>query len=261
MFVLKLCLMISFVSSTQASVYNDRAWKTFFAAMEENTEPAAKGRALLNLLKETDGQNGPQDYQGTVNYKTPSFRISSSHIKRAFATLVPMEVDGKILNWGSGGRLLKPHAADPLTMKFLTGLFTDIQQYFPGINLTLVDLFHGHLMYDNISDDYLIIFHAKEYPKDLFSFHVTKARALDPLIPLFETTSKHFARRNLIWSLNAQRIWQLDTLSNTYFKEFTKSSDESTLGNTLWEDQFGMPIFDINLITYPGLVRPVTFLY
>lgn len=83
---------------------------------------------------------------------------------------------------------------------FFKDLFLTIHRQSPHkVDLSPKDLFHGHIFV--FEDNLGILFHAKEYPNDLFPEHNAD----------FSTQHQNYHYRNILWLLKPNRIWALDT--------------------------------------------------
>lgn len=88
-----------------------------------------------------------------------------------------------------------------------------------NVDLTKYDLFHGHLFAlhnaDNTVSDIGILFHAKEYPRDL-KLGNPDAEKNSP----FTTSSPGYGYRNFIWLASTKTIYNLDSYSHEIFPAF-----------------------------------------
>lgn len=132
---------------------------------------------------------------------------------------------------------------------FIQHLFECIAQNFDHIKLTKTDLFHGHVI--TTENDIIIIFHAKEYPDDLYWWHSQKSG--------YTTQSPEYHERNFLWSCNANIIWLLKAepgnpdyqtfLELIIPKSFVHSEDITMAlrAYTVQQEQFGEPLYNIYL--------------
>jgi hypothetical protein len=186
-----------------------------------------------------------------LEIKLPIPKENTQQLKRSLQRLYDdqelgydLVLDQTLLNWGSGGRLGKPKILAPDIMTSLETIFNVIVNRFPDIELSLLDLFHGHILREPMSDNILIVFHSKEYPSDLTPYKIPLAQKLDPGIKTFRSNQLGFAKRNLIASLNERTIWRLDTTR----LDFAHLRGSHTASNTLDETLLGEPICDINYL-------------
>jgi hypothetical protein len=162
----------------------------------------------------------------------------------------PLIVDPFLLNWSSGGRLRTPRTfKEDAWNSWLIGIFQDLTHSFPDIRLNLLDLFHGHIVWNAEFQEAFIIFHSKEYPSDLDPFHTQRALEFEPSLETFESSDQNFARRNLIWSFHRGVIWRLNTGKQSPLSEIIAGAEGSLekIANTLPEGCFGEPIADLNI--------------
>jgi hypothetical protein len=127
-------------------------------------------------------------------------------------------------------------------------LFHLIEKKFKDITLDRINLFHAHLV--QAENDFILIFHAFEYPVDLEPQKFIIARRQNPKLIPFITNSKKYKRRNLIWSLKKNRIWRIDTSAEFNFLVKSSAFDlypkEVLRANSLQEDLFGKRVADLN---------------
>ncbi len=161
----------------------------------------------------------------------------------------PIDLNPKILSWASTGQNPKIFT-NKTHNDFFQDIFHLIEKSFPDIGLNRINLFHAHLI--QTQGDFLLIFHAFEYPVDLEPSKFEMVRKLNPEIIPFTTQSEGYARRNLIWSLRKNKIWRFDTSSKSKFNFLIRSPayelypKEVLLGNALQENLFGKNIADLN---------------
>lgn len=130
---------------------------------------------------------------------------------------------------------------------FIQHLFECIAQSFNHIKLSETDLFHGHLI--KTENDLIIIFHAKEYPDDLYWWNKEKSG--------YTTKSPEYYERNFLWSRNKNTIWLLkakpgDKDYGLFLKliipeNFIESEDieMAIRAYTVQQDYFGKKVYDI----------------
>ena len=200
---------------------------------------------FLDMLRNTDG--GAEKVDTLLGPPLPTDLFSD--LKNLKKSTKPFDLNPKILSWASSGQ-------DPRIFKsqinndFFQKIFGRIEKSFPDITLNRINLFHAHLI--QTPDDFLLIFHAFEYPMDLEPHKFEMARKLNPQITPFTTKTNGYDRRNLIWSLIKNKIWRLDTSSRSKFNFLIRSPafevypKEVLLGNSLQENLFGKNIADIN---------------
>lgn len=204
---------------------------------------AQEAHHFLDMLRKTDGLG--VDVDSVLGPTLPTELYSNlSNLKKHTRDV---EIKPELLSWSSSGqpKIFK----DEKINDFFKELFHVIEKSFPDINLDRSNLFHAHLI--KASDDYLLIFHAFEYPKDLEPFKFEMAKKTNPQILPFTTKSKSYARRNLIWSLMKNKIWRFDTSLKSKFNFLIRSPAyelyprEVLLGNALQENLFGKSIADL----------------
>ncbi len=103
----------------------------------------------------------------------------------------------RILNWGSNGRAGHPwQFENPRCNQFYFNLHARIARSHADIRLSPHDLFHAHLVsYGALGDRLLMVFHAKEYPRDLETiknYYQSKKEK-------FSTNSPSYQARNFIY--------------------------------------------------------------
>jgi len=125
-----------------------------------------------------------------------------------------------ILNWGSGSPKARFFKNQEVT-DFFSNLFykiIDISKHNQlSISLNTTDLFHGHLVYLNHKrGDLIIVFHAQEYPHEL---PFTRSKSIEAVVTYksilkgkkFGYKTVSFKRRNFIWSLKENKLFNLNT--------------------------------------------------
>ena len=125
-----------------------------------------------------------------------------------------------ILNWGSGSPNARVFKDEEVSV-FFSNLFYKIVEMGKKNNLSIsintTDLFHGHLVYLNQrNDDLIIVFHAQEYPHEL---PFTRRKSIEAVVThkiilkgkKFGYKTLSFRRRNFIWSLKENTLFNLDT--------------------------------------------------
>jgi hypothetical protein len=200
---------------------------------------------FLDMLRNTDGVEEKVDT--LLGPPLPADLFSD--LKNLKKSTKYFNLNPKILSWASSGqnpRIFK----NKVNNDFFQNIFQLIEKSFTDIKLDRVNLFHAHLV--QMADDFLLIFHAFEYPIDLEPYKFEMARKLNPQITSFTTNSKGYDRRNLIWSFTKNKIWRFDTSSKSKFNFLVRSPayalypKEVLLGNALQENLFGKNIADIN---------------
>ena len=131
-----------------------------------------------------------------------------------------------ILNWGSGSPNARVFKNQEITV-FFSNLFYKIIEMGKknqlSISINTTDLFHGHLVYLNQKrGDLIIVFHAQEYPHEL---PFTRQKSIEALVTnklilkgkKFGHKTISFRRRNFIWSLKENKLFNLNTDYNGPF--------------------------------------------
>lgn len=245
-------------TSTDAYLCND-----FKNYINSNLPAEQKAQRLMRILRYDNGDSCSIDISNKIDHiKGPVLPYSKNHIfnilsskKLLLSKSDKITNESKFIkNWSSGGSNHRSFSDAKLNL-FFKEIFFRISNRFENISLSLLDLFHGHIIIDSSSvsyDDILIIFHAKEYPKDLESYKVNFALEKYPYCKTFTTSSKGYESRNLIWSLRKNIIWRLDTSKASVFSELVKSpvydfAPELVLkANALQENFFGETLLNIN---------------
>lgn len=200
---------------------------------------------FLDMLRNTDGVEEKVD--SLLGPPIPKGLFSD--LKNLKKSTQSTDLNPKILSWASSGqnpRIFK----NQVNNDFFQNIFHRIEKSFPEITLNRINLFHAHLI--QTPDDFLLVFHAFEYPRDLEPYKFEVAKKLNPQTTSFTTKSKGYDRRNLIWSLLKNKIWRFDTSSKSKFNFLIRSAayelypKEVLLGNALQENLFGINIADIN---------------
>jgi hypothetical protein len=200
---------------------------------------------FLDMLRNTDGVEEKVDT--LLGPPLPKNLILD--LKNLKKSTKQLDLNPNILSWASSvqnPRIFK----NRVNNDFFQNIFHQIEKSFPDIKLDRVNLFHAHLM--QTPNDYLLVFHAFEYPMDLEPYKFELARKLNPQITPFTTNSKGYDRRNLIWSFTKNKIWRFDTSLKSKFNFLIRSPayalypKEVLLGNALQENLFGKNIADIN---------------
>lgn len=142
----------------------------------------------------------------------------------------PIVVDKAILNYASGvndqntvWKFSDTRLNDDIADLFKTISLNEKLLGFP-VSLTQYDLFHGHIFavyaVKNTISDIGILFHAKEFPRDL---HLGNPDA-EKNSP-FTTLSHGYDYRNFIWLASTSLIYDLDSKSNAIFPAYFIPSD------------------------------------
>ena len=145
--------------------------------------------------------------------------IKKSLIKK-ITTNPSIQIPKLILNWGSGSPKARVFKNQEVT-NFFSNLFYEVIQMGKknqlSISLNTTDLFHGHLVYiGKKRGDLIIVFHAQESPHDLtFPPHKSRQAVVTHKLILkgkkFGHNTISFKRRNFIWSLKENKLFNLDT--------------------------------------------------
>ena len=217
-------LLVAFLIQEPKAQAISSAWSPYIENMPAHTRPAdLQDRDLQQIFQSTEA---------------------------LLAHTRPRKVETFLQNWSSGGRLQTPRAfTNEAWNTWMARTFQDLTQTFPEIRLDLLDLFHGHLVWNEEREEALIVLHSKEYPNDLDPFHVTRALEFEPELESFRSTDQSFRRRNLIWSLKHNMMWRLDTGEHSPFYPLIDGEPGSLekQANTLPETLFGRPVADINV--------------
>lgn len=119
-------------------------------------------------------------------------------------TWAPASLPVATVNWGSGGNQVAMVQNE--TAAFLTLLFDHIESAGLSIEVSRQDLFHGHVFAlppkHAGSGELGILFHAKEYPEDLY-----EPKGVDSG---FTCDSPGYADRNLLYLASTNRIYVID---------------------------------------------------
>jgi len=141
--------------------------------------------------------------------------------------------------------------------KFIYGLFDLVAA--DGHALNDQDLFHAHMVDVDVGGaatgkpqlrDVALVFHAKEYPTDLFP----RAGIRDVrgnLSPTFDSRHPRFADRNYIWLLSQNRLWCIsgNPAVHSDFKELLFPADEAPdRTNFLYDDRIAGRAFKQDLL-------------
>ena len=111
------------------------------------------------------------------------------------------------------------------------------------------NLFHGHIFYNPELDDVLIIFHAFEYPEDIFENCAVKALEIEPATPTFKSTHEAFRWRNAIYSAKQNAVFIINAQTwGSGHKALFPFSDF-----TLDESLCGVHICDVNYFPQEGV--------
>lgn len=200
---------------------------------------------FIDMLRNTDGAGEKVD---TILGPPLPKELFSALLNLKKSTR-PIDINPKILSWASSDQNPKIFK-NIIYNDYFQNIFHLIEKSFPDIVLNRINLFHAHLI--QTPDDFLLIFHALEYPVDLEPSKFEMAKGINPQITPFTTKSKGYDRRNLIWSLMKNKIWRFDTSSKSKFNFLIRSSayeiypQEVLLGNALQENLFGKNIADLN---------------
>jgi len=133
---------------------------------------------------------------------------------------ISLEIPNLLLNWGSGSQKARVFKNQKMTTFFSNLFYTIIQmakEHQLSISLNTTDLFHGHIiLLGKEKPNLIIIFHAQEYPYNLPFTHHKSKKAVSTHKELlkgkrlsYQTPS--FKRRNFIWSLKENRLFNINT--------------------------------------------------
>lgn len=117
----------------------------------------------------------------------------------------------RILNWGSQGRGdgVPWHFTEQACNDYYIDIFNKIVQTKPAIKLSTHDLFHAHIVsYGDKGGYQALVFHAKEYPRDL---EVAK-NYYQPNRDKFSTLDPSYRDRNFVLFSQATEFAQQNTL-------------------------------------------------
>jgi hypothetical protein len=101
---------------------------------------------------------------------------------------------------------------------FFAQLYDTIAKHQPGTEVSMLDLFHGHVVPSEDHRDLIVLFHAKEWPSELTENQWTgadrtetwKSEGLLQTIPKrFSTAGAEMDVRNFLWTLSMNEIWVL----------------------------------------------------
>ena len=226
---------------------------------DKDSTPSDKAFFFMQLLRETDGLNSGEEITTIKGPPLPSgFTLDQlierfSSQKNLIKLTRPQKIKRNLVSWASGAKSPRVFKDEKLTTLF-ANLFLKIEQSFSDINLNRLNLFHAHLVGDDRvwGGDIFLIFHAFEYPIDLELKKNRIAVNRDISLATFRTGTRSFDRRNLIWSLRANKIWRVDTSKGSIFNHLIRSPaydiypTEVSRANTAQESYFGKVVGDIN---------------
>ncbi len=171
-------------------------------------------------------------------------------------------IDAHILkrvgNWGSNGLGGKPwRFADDACNEFFVALHTRIAAHVPGMRLTPHDLFHGHMLsYGPTGRDHLaIVFHGKEYPRDL---EIIKNK-YQISAESFASTDEIFYHRNFLYLSHrdgvGNEIFLIEEsgICIDYFSQFSVNSLSEAVMELVLEN--GKLLGDVNVFLPQALRR------
>jgi hypothetical protein len=214
-------------------------WLSLFCCYADNQEQSLKAKDFLEKLKKTDwapsisGPNLPEDLYLTLSKLERSTQVTT--------------INPEVAAWSSSGQKPRIFKDEKINIYFKE-LFYLIEKKFNDITLDRINLFHAHLVLTE--NDFILIFHAFEYPVDLEPQKFIMARRQNPGLKPFTTNLENFKRRNLIWSLSKNKIWRIDTSSKFNFlvksSAFALYPKEVLRANSLQENLFGKRIADFN---------------
>jgi len=204
---------------------------------------AQEANQFLDMLRKTDGIGNSVETVLGPNLPANLF----SELLHPQKNTEIVDIRPELLSWASIGT--KPRVfKNELINDFFKKLFHLIEKSYPDITLNRVNLFHAHLV--KSPDDFILVFHAFEYPIDLEPQKFALAKKLNPKITPFTSKSENFNRRNLIWSLKKNKIWRFDSSSKFNFlvrsPAFEFYPEEVLRANALQENLFGRNIGDLN---------------
>jgi len=219
-----------------------------------------RGRLDKNLFSSFVKIKKPVPYQLKNLIKEPI--IKKSLIK--MTTNRSSQIPELILNWGSGSPKARTFKNQEVT-NFFSNLFYEIiqmgkkNQLFISLNTT--DLFHGHLVFiGKKRGDLIIVFHAQEYPHDLpFTSHNSRQAVVTHKLILkgkkFGHNTISFKKRNFIWSLKENKIFNLDTdrkgpffplIFPTGWVKDQELKELALLGNSVQDNLLGSNLGSLN---------------
>ena len=181
----------------------------------------------------------------------------------------------EIISWGSS----RPVAFffKNNVESYLTHLFYKILHYSEekGLSITLntTDLFHAHLVF--FEKDLLLVFHAQEYPFDLndtsFKAMIATKHKKDLLKgKKFSYKTPSFKKRNFIWSLKKNALFNVDTSGafqdlifpkgwknnfNRVYPQGPTFHQLAIMGNTVQDNLLGETLGSLNF--FPKLGVPL----
>lgn len=228
-----------------------------YLQISKASDVSQERKAMLFIKSLEEGANKipeelKKDIQVIDGPKIDSFKVIKKLLKnlsnKVLLTSITKngkrEIPSNILKLGSGGakiRVFKKYEHK----KFFISLFQRVHNSFPDIKLNPLNFFHGHFVKN------FIIFHAYEYPSDLEPFKSRQIHSKHPHLKLFSSSNKFYGKRNLIYSFNLNVIYRLNT-KNLYLSHLIQSPAFKFYpglvrrANTLQEDHFGVPGFDVN---------------
>ncbi len=160
-----------------------------------------------------------------------------------------INISPELKSWGSGA-IPKVFTSNTLNL-FFKELFIIIHKNFPDIDLSPLNLFHGHLI--KTQNDFIVIFHAFEYPVDLEPQKFLAAKKFGMNLKPFLSSSPSYKKRNLIWSQRDQKIYRFDSTDQSFnflikSPAFDLYPIEVLRANSVQESIFGKRLFDINFL-------------
>ena len=168
------------------------------------------------------------------------------------------------MNWGSGSPNARVFKDEEVSV-FFSNLFYKIVEMGKKNNLSIsintTDLFHGHLVYLNQrKGDLIIVFHAQEYPHEL---PFTRRKSIEAVVThklvlkgkKFGYKTLSFRRRNFIWSLKENTLFNLNTENSgpffplifpTGWIENRELKNLALLGNSVQDNLLGDGLGSLN---------------
>lgn len=214
-------------------------WLSLFCCYADNQDHNLKAKNFLEMLKNTDWAPSISGPKPPVN-----LYLALSKLEK-FTRVTP--INPEVMAWSSAGPKPRIFKDEKINIYFKK-LFHLIEKKFKDITLDRINLFHAHLV--QTENDFILIFHAFEYPVDLEPHKFIIARRQNPNLKPFLTNSEKFRRRNLIWSLMRNKIWRIDTSAEFNFLVKSSAFDlypkEVLRANSLQENLFGKRVADFN---------------